>query len=209
MYLRLKSDSDSNMKKSYVICSFVTLIITLFISSCLVEPKYPAEPTIEFSSIKYEHHPELSVPPKDSIGTLIIMVDFKDGDGDLGHNATKEDDPKFHPTMVVPINGKDEIVSNPDFPNFYISLLIKNASGEYEDYEIPDGLTLNGAFQRLNNDGKPKPIEGTITYYQKVGSGLAGIISEKSIKFRIKVKDRAFNLSNEILTDSVEVQNLF
>lgn len=197
-----------HMKKTYLIYFFAA-IITFIVSSCLVEPKFPEEPTIKPNAVLFTHHPEFDIPPLDSIGTFTIMVDFQDGNGDLGHNATLEADPIYHPTMVVvDSTGKNVTVSNPNYFNYYISLLIKNEAGEYVPFELPGGLILDGRFDRLNKDEKPKPIEGTIAYHKKVGAGLAGVISEKTVKFKVQVLDREFNRSNEILTDSVVVPKI-
>lgn len=167
------------MKKSYRIYALVALLIIFFASSCLVEPKYPSEPSIKFNSVNLYYDPSIDI--KDSIG---ISIDFQDGDGDLGLN-------------------KEDTVGNPDFFNFYINILVKNESGEFEEFEIPDGLVLHGRFPRLDESGKAKPLEGTITYYQNMSAGFHGTFSEKTIKFKVKIIDRALNESNVIETDSL------
>jgi hypothetical protein len=78
-----------------VIKSFVLLGFLLTgIGSCFDPPDFSDAPEISFSKIEFKVTPELGV-----MDTLILSIDFKDGDGDMGlsqSNLQHRSDP-FHP----------------------------------------------------------------------------------------------------------------
>jgi hypothetical protein len=185
------------MNKTYIKYFFFILIITVFFSSCLVEPKYPIEPRISYKSFEFI---------QDSL-KLRLTFNFRDGDGDLGLNQASMEDPKFDPFIyfINPVTNKRDSSVNPDFYNISLTILVKNAEGNFEELEVPDGLSLNGRFPRLISDEKAKPIEGSISYDQVIQQGLKQRISNKTIKMRTSIRDRALHQSNEIETDSLVI----
>jgi len=63
----------------------IGLFLPAFVISCFDPPEYPIVPEIEFKSIKFVDPPDTP----DSKGqvafdTLVLSIDFKDGDGDIG-----------------------------------------------------------------------------------------------------------------------------
>ena len=60
------------------------VVVTIILDSCFDPPHYPAAPQITFNRIEYVDGP---FPERDS---LILYLDFKDGDGDLGLDAGNE-----------------------------------------------------------------------------------------------------------------------
>jgi hypothetical protein len=181
------------MNYTYIKYFFYSLIFVSVLSSCLVEPKYPIEPKIGNKSFKFIDN------TKDS---LAVSFTFRDGDGDLGLNQVE--DPKFDPLIIV--NG--DTVENPLSFNIFLTMLYQNENGEFVPVVIPDGLTLDGRFPRLTEETVAKPIEGDMTYYQEITQGLKGKISEKVIKFRVSIRDRSLNMSNEIETDTLRIPKL-
>ena len=60
----------------------IALFLPAFVISCFNPPEYPVVPEIEFKSIKFVDTPE---PAGQLVAdTLVLSVDFKDGDGDIG-----------------------------------------------------------------------------------------------------------------------------
>src|SRR6478736_220578 len=60
----------------------IGLFLPAFVISCFNPPEYPIVPEIEFKSIKFVDTPE---PAGQLVAdTLVLSVDFKDGDGDIG-----------------------------------------------------------------------------------------------------------------------------
>lgn len=61
-------------------------VVTIVFGSCFDPPQYPVVPEIDFEKIEYIDGP---FPERDS---LILYLNFKDGDGDLGLDAS---DPRY------------------------------------------------------------------------------------------------------------------
>lgn len=87
---------------------WVLPLVFLAASSCYRAPEFPIEPTISFNSIKFydvvkqpNSDPRLG-PPKDS---LVITINFQDGDGDLGVEGN-ENDPPFHSYFFVTVDNR-------------------------------------------------------------------------------------------------------
>lgn len=74
------------------------LFILLGIISCHERPTFPSTPSISFSDYYFR---EIADYPLDS---LIIKVNFEDGDGDLGLEST-ETSPPYHLLDIIVTNG--------------------------------------------------------------------------------------------------------
>lgn len=61
-------------------------IILTGVSACFNPPEFPVEPQIDFESIEYK---EYGTGFDSEYDSLILTLSFKDGDGDLGLNATE------------------------------------------------------------------------------------------------------------------------
>lgn len=84
----------------------VFFVLAAALSSCFDPPEFPTTPEIEFESIYFGETPDFSDPD-----SIVIAINFKDGDGNLGLNK------------IVTTNG-DEIdnVNDPyHSSNFYLS----------------------------------------------------------------------------------------
>jgi hypothetical protein len=69
---------------------FIILALSLALASCFDAPEFDTTPKIEFSSIKFK-----DVGTNSDADSLIIFLDFEDGDGDLGL-STEELSPPFN-----------------------------------------------------------------------------------------------------------------
>jgi hypothetical protein len=96
---------------------------------------------------------------------------------------------------------------NPDHYNFEIDFLVQNPNGttftEFDftkEFDFPNcGVSFDGRFPILFSDRPGSPIEGVIRF--GIGSPfLKTQFSLKTLKFRIRIKDRALNRSNPIET---------
>jgi hypothetical protein len=68
------------MKTIWRLC--IGLVLPAFVISCFNPPEYPVVPEIEFNSIQFVDTPD---PAGQLIAdTLVLKVDFTDGDGDIG-----------------------------------------------------------------------------------------------------------------------------
>lgn len=152
-----------------------------FLGGCFSVPEYPDAPEIEFSDIvSILRVDEVTGGYKDSV---IISVKFRDGDGDLGY-----------------VQQEIDSLANAGGGHNFLVKQFRRVNGKYVLYEPLE--TQSGYFHRLSGD-KPGPIEGTIHY-----SGIQVYHSfypyaKDTVKFEIYIRDRAGNISNTIMTDSV------
>ncbi|MGB3466893.1 MAG: hypothetical protein WBA74_16550 [Cyclobacteriaceae bacterium] len=81
--------------------SFLFLLLSVIaLSGCFRPPEFPAEPEIVFNSIVFKEGPEGD--------TLILAIDFQDGDGDLGLTGTDDNFP-YHPVDVIKDANNDTV----------------------------------------------------------------------------------------------------
>jgi len=78
-------------------------IILIGVSSCFNPPEFPVEPQIEFKSIQYK---EIGTGFDSDYDSLILTISFKDGNGDLGLDASEVDPPYNNKFFFVQPDGK-------------------------------------------------------------------------------------------------------
>lgn len=89
-----------------------SLIVFLVVQSCMDEPKLPIVPQIQFNRIEFIPG---TAPTPD---LMILHIDFKDGDGDLGLTAEQTDAPFNQAEYFYDNNGKLLTIrsrSNPEY----------------------------------------------------------------------------------------------
>jgi len=162
---------------------------TVGLSGCLTAPDISTTPEISLKEIRLIH---VDNPGQEiDVDTLVVVVNFKDGDGDLG------------------LTGQDLTVSPYDRPeykyNYFIQPYIKNELTDvFEPLTLP-GDTYNGLFNFLPlEEDRDKKVakKGELGFKQdftlendfKPGT---------EVRFVISIMDRALHRSNEITTPSV------
>ena len=174
------------MKKHYLIA---LLFLTMAMLSCQKSMEYPIEP-----HIKYERFTYLMNADSTFSGEGVISFSYTDGDGDLGLNDSDTLPPfGFHDAhyynMMIDylkcVNG--EFVKTP--------LLSWNV--QTQSY---DTITFNARFKRLRDTEEPKAISGTMDYTMPVQNPFS---PNDTIKFEIRILDRALHESNVIQTDPI------
>lgn len=161
--------------------------LILVVSACVSEPDYSKTPAISFKGLFAYQRAAGTGVGQSRRDSLVVIIGFQDGDGDLGENTSDT-------ARIRQVFGKE-------------------SWGNYElrTFEIVNGkpveLSLAGNkvlfFPRLTKDGQKGAIEGTLDFSQKffyqTGYRLA------PVKFQIRVRDRALNVSNMIETDTIRV----
>lgn len=167
--------------------TFIISIILLFslISSCKKGPEYPKEPIIKFEKIeKFEVFNELTLSRQDSI---VIAISFTDGDGDLGLDADDLLQPDYKDKYNYIIDVYKKIGSS--------FVLIDLGGKEY------------GNFAPLVDKKYRGPIDGVLRRDIIIDHNLNTEIPNNTvIRFEVKIIDRAFNISNKIITPEVRVK---
>lgn len=181
---------------------FKALLLCCIASGCYEKPAFPLEPVIQFNFI-------LSKPIIDSLSnfylgdSILIAIDYTDGDGDLGL-APRDTLPPYQ----LYLDPERTQINRFHFNFFCEPERFEN--GTYVPFVLPDGVTLNGRFGRLTD--KPSPVDGTIFYRFFIPAFSTDpqytINPFEILRFRISIADRALNESNVVLTDSVIVNQV-
>lgn len=117
--------------------AFKGLILFCFlafgVSSCFTPPEFANQPEISFNRIEFKVTPDPS-----EADSLIIYVDFRDGNGDMGLNDNLRDDPYHEQTFfledageVIPIGTVQQALNNvPGYPSELPMIVTPNPPGK-------------------------------------------------------------------------------
>ena len=180
------------MKKRTLItlCSLL-----LVVCACQKQVEYPIEPKITYQGFTYLMNPDSTFS-----GEGIISFSYTDGDGDLGLDDSDTLPPfGFHDTyyynMVVDYlkSGNGVFVKTP--------LLSPHVPTSPDDTLVLfDTVTFNARFKRLRDSEEPKAISGSMDYKLTVQNPFS---PNDTVKFEIRILDRALHESNVIQTDPI------
>jgi hypothetical protein len=173
------------MRKYQIILFLFSIVAVLTFNACYKEPNFSLTPEISFNKIeKFIRLDQFSGAKKDSI---ILTVNFKDGDGDLGYNS-------------------DEIgkkVSQTDYN--YVVKSSRKIKGKLTEFKPSE--TFSGFYPKLKTDDKIGPIEGKLSYRIQIETAFWPV-KKDTLVFEIYIKDRAGNKSNSISTEPLVINTL-
>lgn len=171
------------------------LFLALAAVACQKPVEYPVEPKIAYEGFTYLMNPDSTFS-----GEGVVVFSYTDGDGDLGLDDSDTLPPfglndAHYYNMVVDylrsVNGqfvKTPLLSwNPQTQSF-------------------DTVTFNARFRRLRDSEEPKAISGKIEYKLTVQNPLS---PNDTIKFEIRILDRALHESNVIQTEAICTNPVF
>ncbi|UFH54238.1 hypothetical protein [Spirosoma sp. KNUC1025] len=162
--------------------------LSLAASGCFTEPKFSDTPQISFKGISrypLEAGTGVGQQKRDS---LIITIGFTDGNGDLGND------------LPIASDEKERYTQAGGWGNYRIRAF-RLENNQYK--ELATGENTSLYFPRLSREGKKGAIEGDLELEQVYQYGDTYKIYPT--KFRIQIRDRALNISNEIETDTISV----
>ncbi len=166
---------------------FLVIGIGLTISSCVDTPNFDKTPSIRYNSVdKFTIFDSFSQTNADSI---VITVDFEDGDGDLGISPEERSDTTKLNTIYR------------EWGNYEITVLERRQDGTFQ--VRPVSVFDKLFFDILKRDGKPGPIKGKLDFRQTLPASRFAKLT--TVKFRVRIRDRAFNVSNSVETDTISV----
>ena len=140
---------------------------------------FPVEPVITFKSME-----QYKLNGRDS--AVIITLDYTDGDGDIGLEAS-DSLPPFQ-------------FGGPNFYNLFITVWEVD-NGIQKPLLIPsstDTINFNDRIKTLTPSGKNKAIYGSIEL--KLNAKPYFSLSPDSMFYKIRISDRKLHRSNEIIT---------
>lgn len=163
----------------------VVIVMLLSLNSCLKPVSYPPEP-------------ELSNPTYTKLGdSLMVSVEFTDGDGDVGLNEGDTSSP-YNPGSFYHYNL---------YLEYYEMMNGEWVKGRLDpngnNFPTADTINFQYRIKNLTPIGQNKTLKGTINvtieapYYNPLSH------HSDSIKYRISLIDRALNISNFIETDII------
>ena len=164
------------------------VVLSTAITACFVEPNYSDTPEIRYLSVSrltLEAGTGVGRPKRDSV---IVTINFQDGSGDLGENTQDT-------TRQRLVFGKET------WGNYEIKTLQYTGPNKFE--EIPLAVLSKLYFPRLTKEGQRGAVEGVLDFsqifpYQRN-------FRLVPVKFQVRIRDRALNISNIIETDTLSV----
>ncbi len=146
-------------------------ITTCILSACLKPNTYPIEPVIEFKSFEF----------KGDSG--VVKFSFTDGDGDIGLNDSDNESP-FDTGSVY-------------YNNIFIRYYEKvNGAWVQGTNPFGDPIEFKYRIQRITPTGNNKALKGEIIVNIVPIAYNPFSLNNDSIKYDIKLVDRAIHLSN-------------
>jgi hypothetical protein len=173
---------QSQTRNQIVRHTFMVLMLTISTIGCFEPPNYSETPEIQFNNIdKYTTNDAFSGSKRDSV---ILTIDFKDGNGDLGEDAAGRSKGEYNA-----------------WGNYQLRTFKRIEGNKFE--EVAQAANNKIFFPDLRPDRKKGPLEGKLDYSLYFPYSRSAKLTV--VKFRIRIRDRALNLSNEIETDTISV----
>ena len=164
------------------------LLLSLTTSGCFTEPTYSNTPHIDFEGFSRYTLGASTGVGQQKRDSLIITIGFTDGDGDLGNN--------------LPISSTD--MARYQQAGGWSNYRIRTFRLENNQYkELPSGEDAFLSFPQLSREGKTRAIEGHLEF--RKAYLYTSNYKNYLVKYRIQIRDRALNVSNEIETDTITV----
>ena len=180
------------MKKPIVI---MLALLSVAIAGCQKEVEYPIEPQIAYTGFSYLFNADSTFS-----GEGVISFSYTDGDGDLGLDDGDTlypfgfQDPHYYNMVVDYLKAENGVfVKTP-----LLSLHVPTSPDD--TLVLYDTVTFNARFRRLRDNDDPKAISGTIDYKLTVQNPFS---PDDTIKFEIRILDRALHESNVIQTEAI------
>lgn len=173
----------NTMKKILYIFGFLALMV-----SCTGLPDFSNIPSISYNNVRIITK-LAGINGANKTDSLILSINYQDGDGDLGFNETD----------FAALQKQYGL----DVRTFLLELYVKK-KGVFV-LTNPSVKYGGNILFRLREGAKPGPIEGVIDYSVPFPYGLFSAIPEltgkrDTVKFDVTIKDRALNVSNTIET---------
>lgn len=153
---------------------------------CVDIPDFDNTPKIYYNGI--DQFTETDSADKKVRENVIITIDFEDGDGDLGASADERSDSSF----VRPY-GK--------WGNYELVTARTGSDGKWTESILAEDQYK--WMPILKPDGKPGPIKGKLDLNTSFLYGNSTV--PVYVRFKVRIRDRALNVSDQIQTDSIQV----
>ncbi len=164
------------MTKIKIFSVFLTISLVFAAVSCRKFEEYPPEPFIEYGDFAFLINSETGKVEKG-----LLSIRYRDGDGDIGL-AQSDTLPPYDYAGAYYYN--------------FIVAFFENQNGQFVEKQG----SFNGRIPPLLPKNQKKSIKGIIEYEIDV---LDPNSLFDTIQFRVKLIDRALNISNEVLSPEI------
>ena len=154
---------------------------------CVDIPDFDDAPKIYYSGVS-QYTTESETTGKKDREYVTITIDFEDGNGDLGATSQELMDSSF----LDPYG---------DWGNYELITLQKTENGTWIEINKDDNRYK--WMPNLKPDGKQGPIKGKLDFNANFPYFNSGVM--RYVKFKVRIRDRALHVSNQIETDSILV----
>ncbi|TAG52968.1 MAG: hypothetical protein EAZ27_11610 [Cytophagales bacterium] len=210
----------------------IYLVLLYFLFGCEKDPGFSNIPAITFKSISFQKSNQevIKVELNFTDGDGDLGFNENDNTGKFDPKFVKII--RFDTISLDPFKTKikDSInaITNENYYNYLVSFIFSAPGSNFleckninnclvtasqnsnvfgsglKPYEL-DSIFRKGYYGRytnLNSDGNKRPISGVLTYNISSAS-FTSTLKNKTIKLKIKIRDKALNESNEIITDAL------
>jgi len=176
------------------------------LNACVNAPNYPNQPKISLQSASY------TKGTAGALDSIVTVINFQDGNGDIGLGPNASDDPKFTKYL-----DRDSIEYNPFFNNLWLRVFVQRANGAYDSIapfyntttdnrRILDTRYFDARTPVFVRPAGITDVEGTIRVVSRDVFGLdapghPGFVSGRKFYLKIHLADRAMNVSNTLVTN--------
>ncbi|MFO7723802.1 MAG: hypothetical protein R6V49_11330 [Bacteroidales bacterium] len=161
-----------------------TLLLLGIVSGCTRNYDYPPEPVLKFKEFIYVEN------DSGDIEKGILVLEFTDGDGDIGLDQGDTLPPYHH--------------SGEYYYNFFIDMYTKH-DDKYLPVIFPDSTyTFNSRIPPIVFNGKSKAIKGEIEYTFDMLI-MKPFLQSDTIRINTFIVDRALHKSNVVITPDIPI----
>ncbi|MCF0070653.1 hypothetical protein LZD49_09230 [Dyadobacter sp. CY261] len=176
--------------------SLLIFLVAAALAACVDIPDFSDTPVIFYNGISQDTRIDTVQGTIQETEIVTVTINFEDGDGDLGASVAETQD-------TLNFTGKYLNVPNWNLEANYelVTMIQQKDSTWSESVLIGDRFKF---FPILKTDGKAGPIKGKLDMnarFRKLGTAVP-----TKIKFKVRIIDRAFRISNQIETDPVTVR---
>ncbi|GGN02730.1 hypothetical protein GCM10010967_41740 [Dyadobacter beijingensis] len=177
------------------------LKVSLFIllaagaAACVDIPDFSDTPVIYYNGISQETRTDTVLGVPQDAEVVTVTINFEDGDGDLGATNAEVQDTLSFTQRYKNVPGWNIQA------NYELITMIQQKDSSWTE-SILEGDRFK-FFPLLKTDGKAGPIKGKLDLNARFRKSRSTVPTK--IKFKVRIIDRAFHISNQIMTDPVIV----
>jgi hypothetical protein len=169
------------------------------LNSCIQAPDYPITPEIDFKEARNAFTP--GTGGNSSLNEITFVLNFRDGDGDLGLSQEDTKKPPYNQAPQAPL-PLDRNHTTSEY-NYFIQpeKLVGNVWTSFQAGIVGE---YDGTFIRLDGaDAKPAPLRGELNYRLPLYIDGTVYKANDKFRFRLTIVDRALHVSNTVISSEI------